>query len=194
MLPIVLRPNLPIIWLNIAVECVGWGVTGVTISMVRSEAQASHVRALAWEFIGWLHVRYPDLSNSIDEYLTNQNFEKQLEELLVHFNPPSGECLLAEVDGRAAGILMLKPKDSETCEMNRMYVREFARGQGVARAMCVHLIDLARGLGYRTMILSALNRHYEALPLYRSLGFEEDRRKPDAESAADMEVQMKIAL
>ena len=169
-------------------------MAGVDISVVRNEAQAAHVRAMAWEFIDWLHVRYPDLSHSIDEYLTNQNFERQLEELLVHFNPPAGECLLAEVDGVPAGILMLKPKDAEVCEMNRMYVREFARGRGVARALCLHLMDRARDLGYRTMILSTLNRHYEALPLYRSLGFEEDSRDPDAASAGDMEVQMKIAL
>ena len=169
-------------------------MTGLSVSVVRDEAQAVHVRAMAWEFVDWLHVRYPDLSHSIDEYLTNQNFKQQLGDLLVHFNPPSGECLLAKVDGRAAGILMLKPKDDDTCEMNRMFVREFARGRGVARALCLGLMERARELGYRTMILSTLNRHYEALPLYRSLGFEVQHRAPDAESAKDLEIQMKIAL
>jgi len=166
----------------------------VKISLVRAQAQADEVRTLAWEFVDWLRSRYPDDLATIDEYLVNQKFAEQLANLLEHFRPPDGECLLAEVDGTSAGIVMLKPAGPETCEMNRMFVRPEARRRGVGRALCLRLMDRARELGYRSMILSALDQHFEALPLYHALGFREDNRASDTEAGKDHEVQMKIVL
>lgn len=166
----------------------------VVIELVRTEAQAEDVRAMAWEFVDWLRARYPELLGAIDEYLVNQDFRGMLDSLLESFAPPSGECLLARLDGAPVGILMLKPFEDRTCEMNRMFVREAGRGRGVARALALRLIERARELGYETMVLSALDRHHEALGLYRSLGFQEDARAPDTESGADREVRMRLAL
>jgi len=166
----------------------------VEISLVRSGVQADEVRTLAWEFVDWLRSRYPEDLATIDEYLFNQKFAEQLANLLEHFTPPDGECLLAGVDGASAGIVMLKPAGPGTCEMNRMFVRPEARRRGVGRALCLRLMERARELGYRTMVLSALDQHHEALPLYHALGFHEDARASDTEAGKDHEVQMKIEL
>lgn len=166
----------------------------IEIELVRDEAQAAHVRAMAWEFIDWLKARYPEMLAVIDEYLTNQDFEGMLARLLESFTPPHGECLLARLDGEPVGILMLKPYDDGVCEMNRMFVRPVARGHGVAKALTARLIERARDLGYAAMVLSALDRHHEALALYQSLGFETDERRPDTESGADREVLMRLQL
>ena len=69
---------------------------------------------------------------------------------------------------------MLKDIGNGVCEMNRMYVRDAARGRGVGRALVEKLCDRAREMGFSTMVLSALPRHHEAMPLYRSMGFVED--------------------
>ena len=164
------------------------------IHLVRTEQKAEQVRALAWESIDWLRGRYPEQSNSIDEYLINQNFKQQLAELLIHFCPPAGECLLAELDWEAAGIVMLKASDNGTGEMNRMFVRAAARRQGIGRALCLRLIERARELGYDSMVLSALDQHREALPLYRSLGFVDDKRDSDTQGTRQFEVLMRLQL
>ncbi len=166
----------------------------IRIERVRDEAQAAHVRAMAWEFIDWLKERYPELHEVIEEYLVNQDFRGMLASLLESFTPPEGECLLARLDGAPVGILMLKPYPGEDCvsEMNRMFVRPTARGQGVARALALELIDRARDLGYEAMVLSGLDRHTEALALYRSLGFRPDDRRPDTASGASREVLMRL--
>ena len=124
----------------------------------------------------------------IDAYLTGQNFRADLDGLLTVFNPPDGECLLARLDGAPVGILMCKRMDAATCEMNRMFVAEAARGHGVGRRLCERLIARAAALGYRRMKLTALHRHHEALALYRSVGF-----GPDADwvsEIGDREVAM----
>jgi GNAT superfamily N-acetyltransferase len=166
----------------------------VVIERVRTEEQAVSVREMAWEFIDWLRVRYPDMNEAIDEYLINQKFEEQLAELLAYFAPPNGECLLAILDDQPVGILMLKPREEGVCEMNRMFVRASARGNGVARRLVETLISRARDMGYQAMVLSALNRHDEAIALYRSMGFEDDVRESDAESGAQHEVLLRMSL
>lgn len=148
------------------------------IRRVRGAQDIAAVTELAWEFIGFLRDRYPERADSIDRYLVEQRFEEMLANLPAFFNPPHGECLLAELDGAPVGIVMLKRVTDELAEMNRMFVRPSARGRGVGRALCDRLIAEARTLGYSELRLGALDRHVEALPLYRSLGFGPDPDPP----------------
>lgn len=151
----------------------------VEIRPARSDDDIAQVTRLAWDFVGLLRDRYPERQAQLDAYLRDQRFAAMLANLRDHFNPPHGECLLAFHDDAAVGIVMLKPVDKRLCEMNRMYVSPEARGLGIGRALCTHLIAAARGLGYAEMRLGALHRHVEALPLYRSLGFRPDPEPPD---------------
>jgi len=152
----------------------------VVISLVRNRQAADAVYALAYGFIDWLRQRYPEMSAEIDGYLAHQNFDDEIRDVLEYYTPPRGECLLAAVDGRPVGILMLKDLGAGVCEMNRMFVREEARGLGAGRALLARLTHRAREMGFETMVLSALPRHHEALALYRSAGFVPDDRDPEA--------------
>lgn len=154
------------------------------IAPVRSDADVAAATALAWEFVALLRDRYPERAESIDDYLKEQRFEEMLANFRDFFNPPTGECMLARLDGDPVGIVMLKPVDNELCEMNRMFVQAHARGHGIGRQLCQALFEAARALGYIEMRLGALNRHVEALPLYYSLGFEADPNPPP-HAAAD---------
>ena len=99
-----------------------------SIRKVRSEADIAAVKALVWEFFDVIRDRYPDMLDTIDRYIAEQDVEGQLANFARVFLPPAGECLVADHDGEQVGMIMLKPLPDKACEMNRMYVRDTARG------------------------------------------------------------------
>lgn len=165
----------------------------VEILLVRNQSEADSVYLLAYEFIDWLRARYPEMSSEIDDYLEYQKFEEQILNVLVHYRPPNGECLLAIHNQEPVGILMLKDLGGKVCEMNRMFVRDGARGLGVGRSLLNRLIERSKEMGFEKMVLSALVRHHEALPLYKSSGFQlnaEPFRSGSPESAIHMTLDL----
>jgi GNAT superfamily N-acetyltransferase len=100
-----------------------------------------------------------------------QDVAGQLDNFADFFLPPAGECFLAIHGGDPVGIVMLRPHGTQDGEMNRMYVRETARGLGLGRQLGEALVAEARALGYRKIWLDAIDRHVEALSLYEKLGF-----------------------
>ena len=148
---------------------------------------------LAYEFIDWLRARYPEMSAEIDEYLEHQKFDEQILNVLVHYCPPKGECLLAIHNEAPVGILMLKDLGGNVCEMNRMFVRKSARGLGVGRSLVERLIECSKEMEFKTMVLSALARHHEAISLYKSSGFQL-RAKPDGSGSPESAVHMTLDL
>jgi GNAT superfamily N-acetyltransferase len=166
----------------------------VAIEPVRDDDGVAAASRLAREFFAYMRATYSERAATIDAYLIAQDFEGQLADFRVHFNPPRGECLLARLDGAPVGIVMLKPYAEGVCELNRMYVARAARGRGLGRRLCETLIARARALGYRAVRLDALNERVDALPLYRALGFLPDP-DPPAWLRADPEVvSLRLAL
>ncbi|HEX8922892.1 MAG TPA: GNAT family N-acetyltransferase [Pyrinomonadaceae bacterium] len=101
-----------------------------------------------------------------------QSFEKELAELPGRYAPPDGRLLLAISDGQVAGCVALRKIGDQVCEMKRLYVKPEFRGQGIGKAMAVHLIGEARAIGYDAMRLDTLPLQMkEAVKVYRSLGF-----------------------
>ncbi|GGE52867.1 hypothetical protein GCM10011517_20810 [Actibacterium pelagium] len=165
----------------------------VKVIAVETEEEVAAVKALIYEFIDWLGARYPELEELIKDYFSNQGFDEEMSNLLGVFGPPGGACLLAYHQGEPVGILMMKPHGETEVEMNRMFVKESARGLGIGKALAVRLVEEARRIGYDWMILSALDRHFEALPLYRGLGFVDDSERPP-DSGDEREIRLKLDL
>lgn len=166
----------------------------IDIQKVRNRTQAAHAETLAWEFVAWLRGRYPEMCQEIDNYLERQNFAETIRDVRPHYGPPGGECLLAMMGERPVGLLMMRDLGNRRCEMNRMYVRDSARGQGVGRALISELVQSARDAGHHTMVLSALPRHHEALALYRNVGFRESKGRELADndpSAINMSLDLR---
>ncbi|SLN51933.1 GNAT family N-acetyltransferase [Roseisalinus antarcticus] len=150
----------------------------VAIAPVTTAQDGRAVVALVREFFDFLFERYPDRKAIIDDYMVQQDIAGELERLATNGPREGGACLLARLDGDPVGTLMLKRTTPELCEMNRMFVRPAGRGKGVGRALISALFDTARAMGYTEMRLEALDRHHEALPLYRAMGFETEADPP----------------
>lgn len=109
-----------------------------------------------------------------------------------------GRMVLALVDGREAGISVLKPTSEREAEVKRMYVREEHRGLGLARRMLERIVADARELGYAAILLETFDYMVEAQALYRSIGFVEIPRfeghEGHAHGVAPHEVFMRLDL
>lgn len=80
---------------------------------------------------------------------------------------------LARVHGAPAGAVALKRLSQTDCEMKRLYVRDAFRGLGLARRLCLHLLEDAKARGYGVMRLDTHASFTPAITLYTALGFAE---------------------
>jgi GNAT superfamily N-acetyltransferase len=138
-------------------------MTGHTIAPAVGAQDVEAVRELFLEYADALGVD-----------LCFQGFDRELEELPGSYAPPAGMLLLARApDGEPVGCVGLHALAGDTCEMKRLYVRPFHRGEGLGRELAERVIEAARSRGYRALCLDTLPSMVEAAPLYASLGFRE---------------------
>jgi GNAT superfamily N-acetyltransferase len=109
-----------------------------------------------------------------------------------------GRMVLALVDGREAGVSILKPTSEREAELKRMYVREEHRGLGLARLMLERVVADACEEGFAGILLETFDYMAEAQALYRSVGFVEierfDGHEGHAHGVAPHEVFMRLDL
>ena len=166
--------------------------SAIEIIHVRSEADAADVRALARAFRAWNYDVLSDMTEIVDAYFDNHDFEGHLARLLTACNPPQGECLLARLEGMPAGIVTLQRRAPGEAEVNRLFVPDRARGHGIGRALMTTLIDDARALGYHHLLLSTVDRFQAAIGLYRSLGFADDPRGDPPNVAVQVDLRLDL--
>ncbi len=138
-------------------------VTLRTLTSADTEA-LEQVRQYFRNYAGWLGV---DLSY--------QNFDQEMASLPGAYATPQGRLFFAEVDGRPAGCVGVRPlPDSDgVCEMKRLYVTPEERGHGVGATLALAAIKAAKEIGYRKLMLDTLPNMRMAVKLYRELGFTE---------------------
>lgn len=110
--------------------------------------------------------------------LSFQGFTAELADLPGAYGPPWGALfvLWEGPDPVACGAVRPLPKEyvgENTAEIKRLFVAPTHRGQGLSRLLLLLLLDTARNLGYRRVVLDTLDRLTAANALYISSGFEE---------------------
>jgi putative acetyltransferase len=134
----------------------------VDIVQARGEAAIAAVGKLFREYAA-----------SIGVDLEYQGFSSELATLPGQYAPPSGDLLIANVNGEAAGCVALRALDQSTLEMKRLYVRPSARGTGLGKLLVEAAISIARQNGYVELRLDTLATMVSAQRLYGALGFVE---------------------
>ena len=107
----------------------------------------------------------------LDVDLCFQGFAEELKSLPGKYALPDGALLLAMEQTEAVGCVALRRFSATDAEMKRLYLRSSYRHLGVGRQLAESIIDRARNLGYRRMVLDTLATMQTAQALYRSLGF-----------------------
>lgn len=100
-----------------------------------------------------------------------QGFQKELDALPGPYAPPGGELLLAKAGDHVLGCIGLKPLAPGVAEIKRLYVREQARGKGLARRLVEGILEIAVERGYAEVKLDTLPQMEAAIALYKSFGF-----------------------
>ena len=123
------------------------------------------------EQIEWARNLFLDYAKELNVDLCFQNFAAELEELPGKYAPPDGALLLAMNDQHAVGCVALRRWSATDAEMKRLYIQPAYRHLGIGRALAQCIVERARELDYRRMLLDTLETMRGAQALYRSLGF-----------------------
>jgi ribosomal protein S18 acetylase RimI-like enzyme len=131
------------------------------------ERPGSSARIALSDDVALIRALFREYAGSLGVDLSFQGFDEELAALPAGYDA----VLVAHLDGEPAGCVGVRPLDSRTCEMKRLYVRPSARGAGLGRALALRAIGHARMLGYERMRLDTLPAMAAARALYRELGF-----------------------
>jgi GNAT superfamily N-acetyltransferase len=134
--------------------------TGVRLAVQRPDAEVS--RAIQQAFFADIASRYPGWQPA-----SSQPVEPS------ELAPPDGVWLVAYRDGRAIGCGGLQRLDAECGEVRRIFLNKGERGRGTGRRLLVELEEHARRLGYKRVRLTTGDEQPEALPMFRSAGYQE---------------------
>ena len=108
---------------------------------------------------------------SFQIYLDIQHYEDELRNLEAKYGRPEGRLYLALWDGEAAGCIALRKLDGQRCEMKRLYVRPAFRGHKIGDALVDRVLQDAKAIGYRHMLLDTLPFLESAVHMYQKRGF-----------------------
>lgn len=137
------------------------------ISQAESESDLRSARELLQEYCDWIvsiekqAILGPPL----------QGLQDEIQSLPTHYALPKGRLLLLKVDRRPAGCVCLKPREQNTAEVKRLYVRPAYRGMALGRKLVERIVEEGRKEGYERLILDSHISMTSAHRLYREAGF-----------------------
>ena len=141
----------------------------MSIKLVQAYTNKDDVRTLFTEYTNLLI----EGDSKFKEYLQIQNYDEELEHLEVKYGLPYGRLYLIYCDGVLAGCIGLRKIDDYNCEMKRLYVRPHFRGKHIGDYLIRKIIEDAKEIGYKHMLLDTLPFLKTAIHIYQKYGFYE---------------------
>jgi GNAT superfamily N-acetyltransferase len=142
-----------------------------SVYLATNEADYADFGMLVREYVDWCRVRFAQDSWLIDEALSHQALDRELETLQARYGPPSGKAFLARRGGEVVGCGAYRRRSDEFCEMKRLFVPDRFRGFGIGRKLSATLIASAREEQFKFMRLDTAGPMSEAVALYEAIGF-----------------------
>ena len=116
---------------------------------------------------------FRDYAEWIGVDLGFQDFEQELATLPGKYAAPGRAAAAPRARRGGGGLHRAAAFDKSSGEVKRLYVRPAERGRGLGKALAAAVVDAARTIGYRRLMLDTLEPMMEARELYRSFGFAE---------------------
>jgi putative acetyltransferase len=115
---------------------------------------------------------FREYEKELNEDICFQSFEAELKDPLKKYGLPDGDLVLAYWNDDVAGCIALtKMKDTEACEMKRLYVRPGFRKNKIGRILIEELLSSAKDKKYEKMRLDTFEKLRAAIHLYNQYGF-----------------------
>ncbi|GBD64786.1 GNAT family N-acetyltransferase [Tetragenococcus halophilus] len=144
-------------------------MTKIAIKLIPAYEYPYEINKLFSEYTHMLVTQNEEMKN----YLTIQNYSGELENLERIYGLPEGRLYLAYYDSKLAGCIGLKKLDNHYCEMKRLYVRPVFRRKHVGAHLIEKIIEDARQIGYKHILLDTLPSLKAAVVNYKKHGFYE---------------------
>lgn len=106
-------------------------------------------------------------------YLDIQSYDEEIDNLEEKYGMPEGRLYIAYFNEQLAGCIGLRKIDNENCEMKRLYVRPEFRGNHIGNELVNRIIDDAKEIGYKFMLLDTFPFLENAIQMYKNFGFYE---------------------
>ena len=139
----------------------------VSLELIPGYDRPAEILSLFTEYTQMLVSHDP----SFQIYLDIQHYEDELRDLEAKYGRPEGRLYLALWEGEAAGCIALRKLDGQRCEMKRLYVRPAFRGLKIGDALVDRVLQDAKAIGYRHMLLDTLPFLESAIHMYQKRGF-----------------------
>jgi len=141
----------------------------IRIAQATTPAEIDRTRDLLREYTRWAMESFESNATTAPTF---QNLERELANLPGAYAPPDGRLFLAELDGEPAGCIALRRHDGTSGEVKRLYVKPGLRGHRIGGRLVSALIDAAREIGYRRLVLDSHRSMTGAHALYQQAGFQ----------------------
>ena len=137
-------------------------------------------------------VYFRDLNLSwLEEYFSVEPFDQYAfdnpEEAILK---DGGRIIFAENAGEIIGTCALKYVGQDVFEMAKMAVRKDVRGLGTGKLLCNSIIDAARNLNAKRLILYSSKQLKPAIAMYLSMGFVEIPLEAGLYKRADIKMEL----
>jgi putative acetyltransferase len=144
-----------------------------SVRLVRGAGDVVAARMLFLRYRQWLvdHRAVSAFSNESVLLEGLRHFDTEVERLPGEYVRPRGALVLAWAGAEPVGCGALRPMRRGAAEIKRLYVRPEHRGAGFGRRITRALLNRARKLGYRRVVLDTLPGMTAAIRIYRSMGF-----------------------
>ncbi len=110
---------------------------------------------------------------SLDFALTFQDVDRELAEIAIEYNAPTGALLLACDEDNAIACAGIRKIDGSTAELKRMFVDPAYRGLQLGQQLLQQALGEAKLSGYRFIRLDTVPHMKAAIKLYKDAGFYE---------------------